>query len=160
MDELKNQLTQAKDGLNQSQNRSMELAKEARESKELVKRLQGELEMAKASKGRLEDELEGMQRDRMQASQQSQALDQATRHQDQLIQGLQAQLQKAKQDEQEFMRMSAQSEARASATQVTIASLEHQLSELRSQNAILQARLEVHPSKRSEDGGREMVRMV
>jgi chromosome segregation ATPase len=56
----------------------MEVAKEARESKGLVKRLQGELEMAKGSKGRLEDELEGMQRDRMQASQQSHALDQAT----------------------------------------------------------------------------------
>jgi len=47
LDELKNQLTQAKDGLNQSQNRSMELGKEARESRELVKSLQGELEMAK-----------------------------------------------------------------------------------------------------------------
>ena len=74
--------------------------------------------------------MEGMQRDRMQASQQSQALDQAARHQDQLIQGLQAQLQKAKQDEQEFMKMSAQRDARASATHVTIASLEHQLSQL------------------------------
>jgi hypothetical protein len=58
------------------------------------------------------------------------------------------------------MRMSAQREARASATQVTIASLEHQLSELRSQNAILQARLDMHPSKRSEEGGSEMRELV
>ena len=126
LEELRRQLGHAKDGLNQSQGKAVEVAREAKESKELVRHLQAELEAARASKGRLQDELEMVQRDRVQASQHSETLGQATRRQDQRIQELQAQLQRAKQEEQEFMRLVAQTEARASATQATIASLEHQ----------------------------------
>ena len=161
LEDLKRQLMQARDGLVQSQGKATELAKESKESRSLVKHLQSELELAKSSKERLQAELDALQRDRQQASQQSESLGQATRRQEQRIQDLQAQLQRAKQEEQEFVRMSSQAEARASTTQVTIASLEHQLSDLRSQNAILQAKLEMRPSKRRVSGeGEEMRELV
>lgn len=160
LEDLKKQLLQARDGLVQSQNKATELAKESKESMSLVKHLQSELESAKSSKGRLQAELDALHRDKQQVSQQSESLSQATRHQDQRIQDLQAQLHRAKQEEQDFVRMSTQAEARASATQVTIASLEHQLSDLRSQNAILQAKLEMRPSKKNSEEGSEMRELV